>query len=114
MLSTLLVEDNRFFRQSFRKVLHDHFPAMQITEAGDGKEALEKFRICNPDLVFLDINLPDTNGLEIAKKFRSEPGRCFIFILTSYNLPDTARPLLKTGPIISSPRTAGRRRFWPS
>ena len=87
-VNALLVEDNDFFRESFKKILNDRFPAMNIIEAENGKEALNRYREFSPDLVFIDINLPDRNGFEISKIIRSEPSRCVIFFLTSYDLPE--------------------------
>jgi DNA-binding NarL/FixJ family response regulator len=97
MVSTLLVEDNLFFRQSFKKVLNDRFPTMEIMEAANKKEALDRYRKSLPNLVFIDINLPDGNGFEISNKIRSEPSTCVIFFLTSYDLPEYRQAAFKNG-----------------
>ncbi|MCU0578402.1 MAG: response regulator transcription factor [Desulfobacterota bacterium] len=97
MVSTLLVEDNLFFRQSFKKVMNDRFPTMEIMEAANKKEALDRYRKSLPNLVFIDINLPDGNGFEISNKIRSEPSTCVIFFLTSYDLPEYRQAAFKNG-----------------
>ncbi|MBI5583671.1 MAG: response regulator transcription factor [Deltaproteobacteria bacterium] len=96
-LNTLLVEDNHFFRESFKKILNDRFPTMKIIEAENGKEALNRYREFAPDLVFIDINLPDRNGFEISKIIRLEKSRCVIFFLTSYDLPEYRQAAFKNG-----------------
>jgi DNA-binding NarL/FixJ family response regulator len=97
LLSTLLVEDNHFFRRSFKEGLKENFPAMKITEACNGKEAMDSFRESAPDLVFMDIRFPGGNGFEIAKKIRLEKSKCIIFFLTSYDLPEYRKVAFQNG-----------------
>jgi DNA-binding NarL/FixJ family response regulator len=70
---------------------------MKILEACNKKEALEMYREWLPDLVFIDINLPDGNGFEILSTIRSDPSPCIIFFLTSYDLPEYRQAALKNG-----------------
>jgi DNA-binding NarL/FixJ family response regulator len=97
LLSTLLVEDNPIFRQSFKEGLEEKFPGMKITEACNGKEAVDRFRTNSPDLVFMDINLPDSNGFEISKQIRMEKSKCVIFFLTGYDLPEYRKAAYQSG-----------------
>jgi DNA-binding NarL/FixJ family response regulator len=97
LLSTLLVEDNPIFRQSFKEGLEEKFPEMKITEACNGKEAVDRFRTNSPDLVFMDINLPDSNGFEISKQIRMEKSKCVIFFLTGYDLPEYRKTAFQSG-----------------
>jgi DNA-binding NarL/FixJ family response regulator len=88
MLKTLIVEDNVTFRQSLKAVLAAEFPSMNIEEAGDGQEALEKVDAFRPNLIFMDIKLPGMNGLELTKKIKSDDASIVIIILTSYDLSE--------------------------
>jgi DNA-binding NarL/FixJ family response regulator len=88
MLKTLIVEDNVPFRQSLKEILCERFPAMVAEEAGDGKEALQKVDAFLPHLVFMDIKLPDENGLEVTKKIKDRHSEIIVIILTSYDLPE--------------------------
>ena len=88
MVMTLLVEDNVSFRGSLKETLHSRFPTMNITEAGDGEEALQKIKASVPDLIFMDIKLPGENGLSLTKKIKIEYPDVVIVILTSYDLPE--------------------------
>jgi DNA-binding NarL/FixJ family response regulator len=88
MVTSLLVEDNKFFRQSFKKILKDRFPILMIIEAGTCQEALQMCVDCLPDLAFVDINLPDGNGLELSRNLRSKHPKIIILILTSHDLPE--------------------------
>ena len=88
MLKTLIVEDNAPFRQSLREMLCERFPAMVVDEAENGKEAMQKIEDSLPHLVFMDIKLPDENGLEITRKIKTRYAKIRVIILTSYDLPE--------------------------
>lgn len=61
---------------------------MDISEAGDGEEALRKIKAHLPDLIFIDIKLPGENGLELTKKIKADYPDITVIILTSYDLPE--------------------------
>ncbi len=88
MCKTLIVEDSVFFRQLLRETLRSRFPSMNIAEAGDGKEALQKIEALRPNLIFMDIKLPGENGLELTKRIKAQYSDISIIILTSYDLPE--------------------------
>ena len=88
MFKTLIVEDNVTFRQSLKAILGAEFPSMDIDEAADGTEALEKVNTFGPNLVLMDIKLPGINGLELTKKIKGSNASIVIIILTSYDLPE--------------------------
>jgi DNA-binding NarL/FixJ family response regulator len=85
MFKTLLVDDNTAFRQSLREILHTQFPSMAIEEATDAEEALQKVDAFLPNLIFMDIKLPNGNGLDLTKKIKKEHPEMSIIILTSYD-----------------------------
>ena len=61
---------------------------MLIGEASDGKEALQRIEDQLPDIVFMDIKLPDESGLKLTKKIKAAYPKIIIIILTSYNTPE--------------------------
>jgi DNA-binding NarL/FixJ family response regulator len=88
MTKTLIVEDSPFFRQLLKETLQSQFPSMQIMEAINGKDALQKIDAFIPDLVFMDIKLPGESGLELTKKIKDRHPGIRILILTSYDFPE--------------------------
>ncbi len=88
MFETLIVEDNTSFRQLLREALCERFPLMVVSEAADGKEALQKINTFPPDLIFMDIKLPGENGLEITKKIKTYNPKTIVIVLTGYDLPE--------------------------
>ena len=88
MFKTILVEDNPLFRQIIKNNLQDQFPSMDIIEAADGVEALQKIDSHPPNLIFMDIRLPGENGLELTRKIKTNHPDIIIIILTSHDLPE--------------------------
>lgn len=88
MFKTMLVEDNSLFRSVFKEGLKSRFPSMAITEAGDSEEALKEIGARPPQLIFMDIRLPGENGLELAKRIKTDHPEITIIIFTSHNFPE--------------------------
>lgn len=88
MFRALIVEDSDFYRQLLKDALHSQFPSIDILEAPTGKEALQKVESLNPDLIFMDIKLPDESGLELTKKIKTKYPNIILIILTAYDIPE--------------------------
>ena len=69
--STLVVEDFEEFRRFLHLTLQEKVECQWIAEASNGLEAIQKAEELQPDLILLDIGLPDLNGLEVASGFLS-------------------------------------------
>jgi two-component system cell cycle response regulator DivK len=65
----LLVEDNETIRHAFRILLEDSGYA--VIEAGSGNEALRQAAEAAPDVILMDLGLPDINGLEVTRRLRA-------------------------------------------
>lgn len=88
MFKTILVEDSFSFRQIVKINLQDQFPSMDIVEAADGAEAIQKIEAHPPNLIFMDISLPGENGLELTRKIKANHPGVIIIILTSHDSPE--------------------------
>ena len=83
MQKVLIVDDNAIFRELLRETLYSRFPSLIIYEAKDGKEALEQAGTFHPDLIFIDIGLPDKNGLEVTRLIKDQNPGVGVVILTN-------------------------------
>jgi CheY-like chemotaxis protein len=61
---------------------------VDIQEAADGAEGLQKVEAFHPRLIFLEIHLPAETGLDLAGRIKADHPDVIIVILTSYNLPE--------------------------
>jgi DNA-binding NarL/FixJ family response regulator len=97
MCKTLIIEDDTTFRHLLRHMLGNQFPAMAIEEAANGTEAMKKVDHFLPDLIFMDIKLPDESGLDLTKKIKSLYPRIVIIVFTNYDEPEYRDAALRYG-----------------
>lgn len=83
-LNVLLVEDQKLMRIGLKSLLEEHKSIDTIYEATTAKEAIEKYKLLKPDVVLMDIGLPDANGIEATKKLIEYSQDCKVIILTSH------------------------------
>lgn len=88
MRRILIVEDNAFFLQFLKETMHLRFPSIDILEAANGEEAMQKIKTLSPDAIFMDLRLPGENGLELTKKIKAQYPDIVVVILTNYDLPE--------------------------
>ncbi len=91
MPSVLIVENNDFFRRSFKEILKMYIPTLSVEESADGSDALAKVDQGSPDVIFMDIRLPGKNGLELTREIKDHHPNAVISIFTSYDLPEYRR-----------------------
>jgi DNA-binding NarL/FixJ family response regulator len=79
-----IVEDERLFRDVLRKACETDFGQEIVGEAGSGREALAVVPETVPDLLVLDINLPDMDGLDLLKQLRRKRALLKALLISSY------------------------------
>jgi CheY-like chemotaxis protein len=84
----MLIEDDEDFRRSLANLLTSRFPGILLYEAAKGSEAMEKVESSLPHLIFMDIKLPDQNGLEITRRVKALHPEIRVIMLTSYDFPE--------------------------
>ncbi len=88
MFRILIIDPNTPFRESLRKIINDRFPRIEIQEAAAAAEGLTKLNTFAPLLIFIDIYLPDKNGLNLAKKIKASHPEIIIAIFVRYDSPE--------------------------
>ena len=79
----ILAEDEPLLREELAELLASLWPELEIVaQAADGIAALQAVERHAPDILFLDINMPGLNGLEVA---RQASGRCHVVFVTAYD-----------------------------
>jgi DNA-binding NarL/FixJ family response regulator len=78
-------------------MLQSNFPSMRIEEAGSGNQALQKLDYLEPDLVFMDIRLPDANGLGLTRSIKLEWAGTVVVVLSSYDIPEYRQAAFRAG-----------------
>lgn len=95
MKSILIIDDDPLIR----KTLSSHLLKgdYEIVAAEDGEEGLQQYEEFMPDLVILDIRLPDMDGLEVLSKIREKNKNAHIIIMTAYDDMKTTVEAIKLG-----------------
>ncbi len=91
----LIVEDSAIFRKLLKETLCSRFPSMEILEAADGGEAMQKIGSDAPDLIFMDIKLPGESGLDLTAKIKAKYPNVIVIVLTSYDTPEYREAALR-------------------
>ena len=93
----LLVEDHRMVREALREVL-TKVPDMEVVgEAGDAHGCMELARTLSPDVIVLDIRLPDLNGIEVATRLRAAGTTARILALSAFSDKRFVTEMLRSG-----------------
>jgi two-component system, LytTR family, response regulator len=80
MIRTLIVDDEPFARQRIRRLLSLESNVEIVGEAGSGREAIASIGSLTPDLVFLDIQMPQVDGFAVARALPSEHPPVIVFV----------------------------------
>jgi two-component system invasion response regulator UvrY len=95
-MKILLVDDHTIVRAGLRRLL-EALPQAIISEAATGEAALRQVRGERPDLVILDLNLPDLGGVELLRKMRSHDDSLRVLVLSMHAAPVYARRAMEAG-----------------
>ena len=85
-MKAIIVDDERLARQELKNMLAEHKDIEVIAECANANEAKEKINQLKPDVVFLDIQMPGKNGLELAQELNPLPELIFITAHDEYAL----------------------------
>lgn len=85
LFKAIVIDDEPAARRLMKNLLQEHADTVQvIAEAGTGKEAVQKIEELNPDLIFLDIQMPDLTGFEVIEKLSRKPNIIFTTAYEQY------------------------------
>lgn len=96
MVTVLLAEDHNMVRQGTRLYL-ESMDVTVVGEATNGREAVELAGILQPDVVVMDIHLPELTGIEATRRIRHDYPDIRILVLTAYDEPAYVHALLDAG-----------------
>lgn len=91
----LVVDDHPMVREGIRSMLTGEVEA--CSEAGSGEEALKKLSELSPDLVLLDVQLPDLDGLTVLRRIKALSPTTSVLIVTMHDNPGYVREAVKLG-----------------
>jgi DNA-binding NarL/FixJ family response regulator len=85
VIDVMIVDDHPVFRQGLRNVLAAQEDLRVVDEASDGESAIRKAQEHHPDVVIMDINLPELNGLQATRELKDRCPDINVIMLTAYD-----------------------------
>lgn len=97
MIRVLIVDDSQLIRKTLSAILSQHSEFVVIAEASNGWDATDKARQFQPDVVLLDIGMPELNGFQATPLIKNAAPTAEILIVTQHNNPFFVRQAFAVG-----------------
>jgi DNA-binding NarL/FixJ family response regulator len=97
MIRMVIADDQAVVRGGLRMILESEDGIEVAAEAADGKEALDLVREHDPDVVLMDIGMPELDGIEATRRLTAAGTRARVLVLTTYDLDENVYDALKSG-----------------
>ena len=99
MITVVLVDDHPIVRAGIRQVVEADGDVEVIAEAGDGAEAVDVVRRTRPDVVLMDLRMPDLDGVSATERIRADLDRTQVLVLTTYDTDDLIVQAVEAGAV---------------
>ena len=93
----LVVDDHPAFRMGLTALIESEVDMTVVAETGDGRKAIEVFRREKPDVVLMDLRLPDFSGVEAIIALRKEWPECRVIVVTTYDADEDIYRAIQSG-----------------
>jgi DNA-binding NarL/FixJ family response regulator len=97
VIRVLIADDQALLRGGFRMILESQPDLEVVGEAGDGNEAIALAREHGPDVVLMDIRMPELDGLEATRRLLAEEGAPRVLMLTTFDENEYVYEAMKAG-----------------
>lgn len=96
-ITILLADDHSVVRQGFRRILESQQDMEIVGEAANGREALERASSLKPDIVVMDVAMPELNGIEATRRLSAASPRTRVLALSMHKDSVYVREILRAG-----------------
>ena len=97
MIRVVIADDQAVVRGGLRMILESEQDIEVVGEAADGRKALDRTRDLDPDVLLMDIRMPNLSGIEATRRLTTAGGRARVLVLTTYDLDENVYDALKAG-----------------
>ena len=97
-LTVLLVDDQSLVRAGFRMILEAEEDIEVVGEAGNGREAVEQARALEPDVILMDVRMPEMDGIEATRQLLADGSSdSKVVMLTTFDMDEYVYDALRAG-----------------
>jgi DNA-binding NarL/FixJ family response regulator len=97
MIRVLIADDEQLVRGGLRRIVEDEGDITVVAEAANGAEAIERAREHEPDVVLMDMRMPDVNGIEATRAIVATHNGPRVLVLTTFDLDEYVYAALQAG-----------------
>ena len=97
MIRVLIADDQELVRAGFRMILEAQDDIEVVGEASEGAEAVEAARTLDPDVVLMDVRMPETDGIEATQRLATAGLRARVLMLTTFDADDYVYEAMRAG-----------------
>ncbi|MBC7881882.1 MAG: response regulator transcription factor [Anaerolineae bacterium] len=99
MIHLLLVDDQTLVRQGFRVLLEAHPDLLVVGEAENGQQALEQVKCSQPDVVLMDVRMPELDGVAATQLIKQQFPETKVLVLSTFNDEDYVARAMQYGAV---------------
>jgi two-component system NarL family response regulator len=93
----LVVDDHSLLRTGVANIINQETDLAVVAEAANGREAVEAFRTHRPDVVLMDLRMPEMEGVEAVRRIREIDPQARVIVLTTYDADEDIARALQAG-----------------
>ena len=97
MVKAVIVEGRTPFRETLENIFSSRFPSVETRTVEDGKQAMGTIESFLPDLILVNVNLPDENGLELGRRIKKRYPNVILILLASHDSPEYRKAACASG-----------------
>jgi DNA-binding NarL/FixJ family response regulator len=97
VIRVLVVDDQPLVRNGFRMILEGQPDLELVGEAADGLEAIDYVRELDPDVILMDVRMPNLDGVEATRRLTDANTRARILVLTTFDLDEYVHAAIRAG-----------------
>jgi DNA-binding NarL/FixJ family response regulator len=108
MIKIIIADDHALFRESLRRIIESQKDMAVIAEAENGRVAVKQAKRCQPDIILMDISMPEMDGINATRQINSRFSNIKIIGLSSYSEEAYHKKMMEAGASGYLPKVCSR------